>query len=558
MFKQQPFGPPYLKVMRTLMFAFLAWSALTPNFLSAASSGGKDDGSEAFFRSGTVREIKIEVPAEGMRTLEHYHQVWGEKRPDRQDVHATIRDGTDVYTNVAIHLKGSFTFQPVNKKPSLTLNFDKWSEGQRYHGMDKIHLNNSVQDATFLCEKFARTLFREAGVPASRIGSAHVTLNGRDLGFYVLIEAYNKRLIKRFFHDASGNLYDGGSGGDITKPLDVDSGEHRDDRSDLEAAAAACREKGNANRFAALSRVVDVDRFITFAALEVLLQHWDGYCTGPNNYRVFHDVEHDKLVFMPHGADQIFSLHRPTTPSLTPAWKGIVARGFLTTATGRRLYLAKIQQLMTNQFQEPILIKRVDEWAAQIRDSGALGWMERLQFENGVKNLKKRIRERMQEVAQQLQEPEPTLPFPNGDTVALTGWRFREGLKSSMQGMKSTEDQREAFRIEAQGTADSASWRKTVMLDSGHYEFQAQACVKGVPATATNSGVVLRLSGDRENVPLLQNTKWSPLTCAFEVSVPMEVELVCEFRGTTGFALFDAGSLKLKRKPAAATPEKAP
>src|SRR5881394_1467538 len=108
--------------------------------------------SAVLFTNGVVPTLRIEAPPEAMRTLRAYHQVWGQPRPERVDVRVTVRDGDRVFTNVAMHLKGSFTFQPIDDKPSLTLNFDKFSAGQRYRGCDKIHLNNSVQDPSYLCE----------------------------------------------------------------------------------------------------------------------------------------------------------------------------------------------------------------------------------------------------------------------------------------------------------------------------------------------------------------------------------------------------------------------
>ena len=79
---------------------------------------------------------------------------------------------------------------------------------QQYSGgLTKLMLNNSSQDQTFLSELLATRLFRDAGVPAARVTHSRVTLNGRDLGLYVAIEAMNKRFLKRHFGKATGNLY---------------------------------------------------------------------------------------------------------------------------------------------------------------------------------------------------------------------------------------------------------------------------------------------------------------------------------------------------------------
>jgi hypothetical protein len=141
---------------------------------------------------------------------------------------------------VALHLKGAAgSFRPLDWNPAMTLNFDKFSAGQRFHGLKKISLNNSVQDPSFLTEKICRELFEAAGVPVPRAAHAQVGLNGRDLGLYVLVEGFNKQFLKRYFKNTSGNLYDGGFVKEITDDLAINSGDNPKDRSRLDALAEA-------------------------------------------------------------------------------------------------------------------------------------------------------------------------------------------------------------------------------------------------------------------------------------------------------------------------------
>src|SRR4030095_5296012 len=310
-----PFPVPVLLLAVALFF----FAGSAPPGRGAAVNRPSEMG---LFPGEIIPRLEIEVSTEAMAVLRAYRQVWGQARPERVDVKVTVREGSTVFTNVALHLKGSYTFEPIDEKPSLTLNFDKFVSGQRFHGFDKIHLNNSAQDPSYLCDKLARELFNAAGVPAPRAGHARVSLNGRDLGFYVAVEGYNKRFLKRHFESVKGNLYDGGSGGDITKALKVDTGDAPENRSDLLALAVAARDSNAVSRAAQLEKMVDLDRFLTFAALEVLLLHWDGYCLGPNNYRLFHDLSTDRFVFMPHGLDQILGRGMSLNTSLAPKWDG--------------------------------------------------------------------------------------------------------------------------------------------------------------------------------------------------------------------------------------------
>ncbi len=155
-----------------------------------------------FFESGRVPQIRIEIVKTNMESL---------RRDARKYVPATVRDGETVYTNVAIHLKGAAgSFRSVDDRPALTLNFDKFIPGQNFEGLDKLHLNNSVQDPSYMTELICGELFLAAGVPAARASHARVELNGRDLGLYVVKEGFDKKFLKRHFKDVNGNLYDGG------------------------------------------------------------------------------------------------------------------------------------------------------------------------------------------------------------------------------------------------------------------------------------------------------------------------------------------------------------
>jgi hypothetical protein len=517
----------------------------------AAGAGGQTvpSNGDELFTNGVVPHLQIEIGAEGMKVLENYHQVWGQPRPERVDVKATVRDGGAVYTNVAIHLKGSYTFQPIQGKPSLTLNFDKFADGQSFRGLDKIHLNNSVQDPSYLAEKLTRETFLAAGVPAARIGHARVSLNGRTLGFYVLVEGYNKRFLKRHFKSTRGNLYDGGSGGDISKALEVDSGENPEDRSDLAALRLATRETNPNERLARLEQLVDADRFFTFAALEVLFQHWDGYSLGPNNYRLFHDAARDKMVFLPHGLDQILGVGLSPPVTITPNWDGLVARAFFSTPEGRRRYLERLGQVFTNHFRSEVLIARVDQMAGQIRSHAASGLLSHFQFRGAVENLKSRIVRREEQVRDQLENSEKPLAFDNNGVARLSSWQFKRANRVPVTGRRVRNEDREILEVRVAGENwASGSWRKLVLLEGGKYEFSGLARAVGVPDGATNSGVILRVSGERDPTGLTPGSDWTPLRYEFDVPGLINAELVCEFRGAEGTGMFDTSSLKLQRK----------
>src|SRR5829696_4940217 len=177
-----------------IVFACLLGSATgvrSANYRPAASRGHAGD--ELFTNNTGVRHLQIEIPADGIDTLRKF-SFRARQENQRTNVPAVIREGNLVWTNVAVHIKGAAgSFETIDRKPALTLNFDKWVDGQAFHGLQKISLNNSVQDASYLSEKICREIYVAAGVPVPRADYATVELNGRHLGLFVLTEGWNKQ-----------------------------------------------------------------------------------------------------------------------------------------------------------------------------------------------------------------------------------------------------------------------------------------------------------------------------------------------------------------------------
>src|SRR4051812_15745453 len=170
------------------------------------------------FSDRRVRTFKIEITGAEFEAL---------KKDNRQYVRGIVKEGTNSFTNVAVHLKGMGSFRPLNEKPSFAIRFDKYDANQRYEGVSKIMLNNSSQDNSYLAEYVSTSLFRDAGLPAARVAHAFVELNGRDLGLYVLIEAMNKDFLREHFPSTRGNLYEAYTQ-DIDQQLDQDGGKPSD------------------------------------------------------------------------------------------------------------------------------------------------------------------------------------------------------------------------------------------------------------------------------------------------------------------------------------------
>jgi hypothetical protein len=524
--------------------AALAFAMAIPAFPASYAKKNKPAPGEEIFDNKTVLPVRITISNNELARL---------RRNGREHVRATVYEGSNVWHDVGLHVKGAAgSGRPIDdQKPALTLSFSKFTPDQKFHGLRKIHLNNSVQDGSYMCENICSELFRKAGVPTPRVSYATLTFNGDKKGLYVLKEGFTKDMLGIYFKETGGNLYDGEFLREITEPLKNQGGnDDVRDRSDLKTLAKAAQEPDVMKRWEELNKVLDMNRFVTFCALEIMTWDWDGYVMKPNNYRVYHDLGTGRMVFLPHGMDQMFW---ETTHFILPRpnrFSGLVARAVIETPQGRKLYRERFGQVFTNVFQIEVLTNRVNGLATLLRPYVT----DTNDYHNQVTRIRNLITAQHVNFEKRLSEPEPKpLVFPSG-VASITNWTNplipRDPANAIRDLVKI--DGRPALHILTTNkmTNTSASWRASVLLGEGNYRFEALAKVAGVVSlmnTNKGGGAGIRHSGIRKprTNKLEGDSAWEKLNYEFELKVEEEVQLLCELRATQGEVWFDLNSFRL-------------
>jgi spore coat protein H len=518
-----------------MLFRALLLALCVTALVSAASDAPKVDKrarNDGLFTNGTMHSIQIEMPLENVAAL---------KKDARTFVSCTFKEGGITYTNVAIRLKGVGSFRPIDEKPSFALKFNKFVAKQEFYGLSRVGLNNSVQDPTYINEALCGQFFRDIGVPAARATHAWVQLNGRELGLYVLMEGINKDFLRRNFKTDTGNLYEAYTQ-DIDTDLDQDNGEDIS-QSDLRTLAKAAREPNASERWERLNKMMDVDRFISILAGEVLTVHWDGYGINKNNYQIYHNPVTDKLVMFPHGMDNMFQV---PTWSWRPSMPGLLARAVLLTPQGQTRYQERISIIATNEGRAQVLTNRLNEIAALLRPAIAERKAADLKdWERQVAGLRERIVARLQNLSEQLAGLKQPTKFDAKGVAKLDGWKSQADV-----GRPECTRAGDILKIkQAGGGAGMASWRARAVLDPGKYRFEGKVrTVEILPVNGADTGATLRISGAKIIPQLRGPSDWRPVSFTFEVPFASDqVELVCEFGCLVGEAWFDAGSMRLVR-----------
>lgn len=496
--------------------------------------------------------IELELTPKAESALrQHQQQFRGHGQlevTERPEVMLTVREGGKVYTNVAAHLKGAAgSFRPYDDTPAFTLNFSKHVKGQRFHGYSKISLNNSVQDPTLINEMLSREIFVAAGVPVPRAHHGTVVVNGRDLGLYVILEGWGKPFLKGHFEDVSGNLYDGGFVQDIDGELSVVSGEDQSSHPGLERLRAAVHDEDRSQRWKRMSAALDVDRFVTLLALDMMLCNWDGYAMNRNNWRTFHDRSKDRMVFMPHGLDQLFGMGRRmgVDATIEPQGRGVVARVLMSTPEARKLYRTRVAELNTNVFNPDRLEARIREIAGTIRptlEAYHPGLADA--HDRRVADLIARVRARSASITQQLARPNSTLKFAQDGTARPTAWRPATSQAGGAEFLRRSSP-KEVLVVRVREGEGAGSWRARVNLAEGVYRLEGSARLAG----ALGAGYAgLRVSGVRGDFQDVSGGAWVPLDHTFACEGPVtEVDLVAEAAGSQSEVEFDLSSLRLVR-----------
>lgn len=121
-----------------------------------------------------------------------------------------VIDG-ESYKNVGIRTKGNTSLSTVaalgSERYSFKIEFDHYDSTNSYHGLDKLSLNNLIQDSTMMKDYLTYTMMHEFGVHSSLCSYVYITVNGEDWGLYLAAEGVEEAFLERNYGSNYGELY---------------------------------------------------------------------------------------------------------------------------------------------------------------------------------------------------------------------------------------------------------------------------------------------------------------------------------------------------------------
>lgn len=142
--------------------------------------------------------------------MEDWEEFIADAASEEYEAAEIVIDG-EAYKNVGLRAKGNTSLSTVasldSERYSFKIEFDHYDSAKSYYGLDKISLNNLIQDSTMMKDYLAYTMMNEFGVNSPLCSYVYITVNGEDWGLYLAVEGVEEAFLERNYGSDYGELY---------------------------------------------------------------------------------------------------------------------------------------------------------------------------------------------------------------------------------------------------------------------------------------------------------------------------------------------------------------
>jgi len=269
-------------------------------------------------------------------------------------------------SNVGIRKKG-FWGSIFSEAPAIKINTTKYNQNQIIGKTENITLNNNAEDPTRVVQVLYYKVFELANYPAPRCNLANITINGEPFGVYSHLEAIDLNFLQRQFGNNNGHLYEGQLVDFRTKWLprwDSKTEYTNQYGTPILDISNVLENSSDQNLVHDLNQYLNVEKFITFWALEIILNHSDGYATKRNNFFIyFNPNDNNRAIFIPWGLntldDGYNSYERYVTAELPRRLSRIPET--------RQMLINELNRIFEEVWKEDELISLIDFFSEQVQ-----------------------------------------------------------------------------------------------------------------------------------------------------------------------------------------------
>ncbi|MFS0781834.1 CotH kinase family protein [Bacillus sp. 1P06AnD] len=204
----------------------------------------------------------------------------------KEVIPATVIFNGKKIEQVGLRTKGNMTLRSVaqmqdSDRYSFKVDFDYYKDGQNLFGLKKLALNNGFSDSTQMKEFLSYELMETMGVPTPEHSYMYVTINGKEWGLYLGVEAIDETFLANNYDNYSGDLYKPDGVGSDLKWISNDISDYTG--LDLKTNKKTSKQKAmihfldTINHGGHLEKVMDVDEMLRYFAANTALVNLDHY-----------------------------------------------------------------------------------------------------------------------------------------------------------------------------------------------------------------------------------------------------------------------------------------
>ncbi len=199
------------------------------------------------FDQSTVHKIEI--------TMDGWDDFIDNCADEKYRACAVTIDG-EAQGTVGIRAKGNTSLSSMaqydNDRYSFKIEFDHYQKKKTYRGLDKLSLNNIIQDATYMKDYWSYTFMNQMGLASPLCSYTEIYVNGEYWGLYLAVEGVEEAFLERNYGEDYGELYKPdslsfGGGRGNGQAFDMQDFEKKLQGDDTEEQAAADENAANDN-----------------------------------------------------------------------------------------------------------------------------------------------------------------------------------------------------------------------------------------------------------------------------------------------------------------------
>lgn len=199
------------------------------------------------FDQSTVHKIEI--------TMDGWDDFIDNCTDEKYRACAVTIDG-EAQGTVGIRAKGNTSLSSMaqydNDRYSFKIEFDHYQKKKTYRGLDKLSLNNIIQDATYMKDYWSYTFMNQMSLASPLCSYTEIYVNGEYWGLYLAVEGVEEAFLERNYGEDYGELYKPdslsfGGGRGNGQAFDMQDFEKKLQGDDTEEQAAADENAANDN-----------------------------------------------------------------------------------------------------------------------------------------------------------------------------------------------------------------------------------------------------------------------------------------------------------------------